>query len=84
MLKLCAMKMRKEDNSLVDVELEERGRTDLLEMKCAPLVEKSNALRGENENLKLEPFREDLSESTYRKGVKRFEKAEAMLESLKK
>ena len=81
MLKLCAMKMRKEDNSLVGVGLKERGRTDLLEIKCAPLVGKSNALRGDNENLKLEPFKEDLSES--RKGVKSFEKAKAMLESLK-
>ena len=54
---------------------------NLLEMKCVPLVEKSNALREDNEDLRLKPFREDLSES--RKGAKRFEKAEAMLENLK-
>ena len=87
MLKLCARKMRKEDNSLVGgFELKERGRKDQLEVKCAPLVENGNALVGENESLKLEIFREDLPESTYRKAIKKIdelkEKAKEFLENL--
>ena len=39
-----------------------------------------NALRRDNEDLRLKPFREDLSES--RKGAKRIGKAEAMFKNL--
>ena len=77
------MKIRKEDSSLIEVELEKKGQINLLEMKCTPLIRKSSVLRGENEIFELESFREDWSESTHRKGVKSFGKAEAMLESLR-
>ena len=80
---MCATKINKEDDSLIEVKLEKRGQTNLLDMKCTPLIGKSNVLKGENENLKLESFREDWSEFTCRKGVRSFERAEAMLESLR-